>query len=42
MGTYSNGMAIIVMSQNAEEGWAYVKIGNKSGYIDIADMARKY
>lgn len=42
LGTYSNGMAIIVMSQNAEEGWAYVKIGNKSGYIDIADMARKY
>ena len=42
LGTYANGMAIIVMSQNADEGWAYVKIGNKSGYIDIAEMVRKY
>ena len=41
LGSYVSGTAVILMSQNAKEGWAYIKVGNRNGYVDSKLLTTK-
>ena len=35
LGAFMTGTAVIVMSRNSDEGWAYIQVGSTKGYVDI-------
>ncbi len=40
VGSYVSGTAVILVSQNVQEGWAYVRAGGSYGYIKISQFSR--
>ena len=41
LGNYLVGTAVIVMSRNSEEGWAYIQVGSTKGYVDLTNLKSK-
>ena len=41
LGNFISGTAVIVLSKNADEGWAYIQVGSTKGYVDLTDLNKK-
>ncbi|MBQ9326010.1 MAG: SH3 domain-containing protein [Clostridia bacterium] len=41
IGSYINGTAVVLISQNQEENWAYVRVGGQYGYINYNQFSRR-
>ena len=40
LGYFIPGTGVIVLSRNADEGWAYIQVGSTKGYVDLANLNR--
>lgn len=41
LGNFLTGTAVIVLSKNVDEGWAYIQVGTTKGYIDLTNLNKK-
>ena len=40
LGYFIPGTGVIVLSRNADEGWAYIQVGGTKGYVDLNSLSR--
>ena len=41
LGNFLTGTGVIVMSRNADEGWAYIQVGTTKGYVDLTNLSNR-
>ena len=40
LGYFIPGTGVIVLSRNADEGWAYIQVGGTKGYVDLNSLSK--